>query len=103
MHFYKDQNGKLVFVPPSEYAAKATSLPDICFAIKYPIKKIDETKLPELKELLSQLLPLEDGALAIHDGIKCTLTNEVIVGPRYYGRPPASRSKREFNFSDSSF
>lgn len=51
LHFYNDANGKLVIVPPSQYLQKSSSLPDICFAIKYPIKKLEEKKLPDLKSL----------------------------------------------------
>ena len=52
LHFYNDSKGKLVIIPPSEYASKADTLPDICFAIKYPIKKLEEKKLPDLADLL---------------------------------------------------
>jgi hypothetical protein len=75
LHFYNDSNGKLVIVPPSEYESKADSLPDICFAIKYPIKKLEEKKLPDLTELLSKLQPVDHGKMVIHEGIKCFLTN----------------------------
>lgn len=75
LHFYNDQNGKLVIVPPSEYASKSDTLPDICFAIKYPIKKLEEKKLPDLSELSKQISPVEPGKTVIHENIQCTLTN----------------------------
>jgi len=58
-----------VIVPPSEYASKADTLPDICFAIKYPIKKLEEKKLPDLSELLKLIKPLEAGNTVIHEDI----------------------------------
>lgn len=48
-------------------------------------------------------MPVDEGTPVIHNGIKCTLTNDTIVGPRYYGRPPLSRSKQVFNFSEGAF
>ncbi len=51
LHFYNDSNGKLVMIPPSQYKERSCSLPDICFAIKYPIKKLEEKKLPDLQSL----------------------------------------------------
>ena len=48
-------------------------------------------------------MPVAEGTPVIHDGIKCNLTNETIVGPRYYGRPPLSRSKQVFNFCERAF
>ncbi len=91
MHFYQDKNGKIVKVPPSKFAEMENSLPDICFAVKYPIKKLDEKMLPDLSELYSKLKECDKSSKVVHEGVKCSHSSKVIFGPRYYGTVPLLR------------
>jgi len=101
LHFYHDDKGKLVMVSPSAYEAERTKLPPVCWAIKYPIKKIEEKKFPDLSPLIAMLE--EEKEVVIHKDITDSLTNKEIVGPRYFGRPPPSKGSKTYNFSEDSF
>jgi hypothetical protein len=103
LHFYKDKDGKIVKIPPSKYAEMQNSLPDICFAVKYPIKKLEEKKIPDLSGLISMLKESDLSSRVVHEGINCSYNGKVIEGPRYYGRPLLSKDKLEYNFSADSF
>jgi hypothetical protein len=48
MHVYYDKQGKLVKVPQSEFQEKKSTLPDCCFAFKYPIEDANLVNLPDL-------------------------------------------------------
>ena len=49
VHFYKDAEGKIVWLSEAEYESKKEELPDICLATKYPINYIEELKsIPDL-------------------------------------------------------
>ena len=88
LHFYKDGSDKMVYVTESEYEGERDKLPDLCFAIKYPIKNMQEKKFPDLSPLMAMLQ--EKTELVIHSGIRDSLTNDEIIGARYFGRPPPS-------------
>lgn len=50
------------------------------------------------------LVPSSDPtAPVIHSDVKCNLSQEDIVGPRYYGKPPTTRGNKTLNFSEDSF
>jgi hypothetical protein len=54
-----------VWVPEADYQAKKAELPDICFAIKYPISNLDQlASLPDLSKLAQDLL--DDSGAANH-------------------------------------
>jgi hypothetical protein len=50
LHFFIGANGKLTFIPESKYKSLKVTLPPLSFAIKYPIKNLEDkkAKLPDL-------------------------------------------------------
>lgn len=92
LHFYPDEKGKIVIIPPSQYEKERSKLPPICYATKYPIKKIEEKEFPDLSPLMALLKPSE-GDIAVHEGVSCNRTNESIRGVRYFGTLTKSSSK----------
>lgn len=100
LHFYKDPKGKFVMIPPSGYEKEKHTLPDVCYAIKYPIKNIDKKEFPDLSPLNALLEETKDEV--VHKGITDSLTSKEIVGPRYFGRPPPSKGSNTFNYSEES-
>jgi hypothetical protein len=101
LHFYHDAKGKLIMIPPSAYQQEKDKLPDICYAIKYPMKKIEEKTFPDLSPLMAMLE--EEKTEIVHEGVKDSLTNKDIVGPRYFGAPPPTKGSKTFDYSEKSF
>ena len=101
LHFYHDTKGKLIMIPPSAYQQEKDKLPPICYAIKYPMKKIEEKTFPDLSPLMAMLE--EEKGEVVHEGVKDSLTNQDIVGPRYFGAPPPSKGSKTFDYSENSF
>lgn len=68
LHFFFDENKKLMVVPPSKYELLKFTLPDLCFAIKYPIKDLENKTFDiDLNELSNFLTGSTD--FAYHEGI----------------------------------
>jgi hypothetical protein len=101
LHFYNDEKGKLVMVQPSAFEREKDKLPDVCYAIKYPIKNIEKKEFPDLSPLMAMLE--ECKGTVMHKDIRDSLTNQEIEGPRYFGRPPPSKGSNTFNYSEKSF
>ena len=54
LHFYKKAD-KWHYVPAEEYEAKKAELPPVCFAIKSPVKDLENKPWPDLAETEKQL------------------------------------------------
>lgn len=54
LHFYFEA-GKLVTVSEQDYLRDLSLLPDVCFAIKYPIINMESKDWPDLSYLLKHL------------------------------------------------
>lgn len=89
LHFYK-KDGKWNYVTESEFEQKKDSLPDLCFACKYPITDLENKPFPDLEALTTKL---DQGARQTPTGqfehldiINNNIANKKdskIVGPRY--------------------
>ena len=83
LHFYFDEDGKLNMLPPSQYEELKDTLPDLCFAIKYPIKNLESRKFPIDLNVLSNYIDRGQD-FPYHPGVICSTFKEEIIGPRYY-------------------
>ncbi|CDW73494.1 UNKNOWN [Stylonychia lemnae] len=104
LHFYYDSRDNLVMVPPSQYQYLKETLPDISFAIKYPIKDLASKPQPIDVSLLQAFLT-GSRDVPFHEGIKCSNNGEEIIGARYYSKCRFSESEinMAYNFSESGF
>lgn len=55
LHFYFEAN-QLITVSEQDYLTDPTKLPDVCFAIKYPIKDMKEKEWPDLSQFYKYLI-----------------------------------------------
>jgi hypothetical protein len=69
-----------VFVPEKEYESKRDTLPDICFAIRCPIDKLETKEWPNLDEV-AKLLDSEANFEK-----KCQVEDKKIEQVMYYSR-----------------
>jgi len=67
IHFYKNEDESWTYLDEAQYdaAVTASTLPDICFATKHPIKDIEkvvriEGAFPNLKELAKEMVENDD-------------------------------------------
>ena len=70
-------------LPPSQYEELKDTLPDLCFAIKYPIKNLESRKFPIDLNVLSNYIDRGQD-FPYHPGVICSTFKEEIIGPRYY-------------------
>ena len=103
MHFYWKRDGQLKLIPQSKYHQKSAKLPDVCFAIKYPIKNMQHLKLPfDTAEM--EAFMLGDRSMVYHEGVKCEETKDDIIGPRYYaGCVISTGTEKRVNYSEEAF
>ena len=99
LHFYHDDKGKIVMIPQAAYEKEKNKIPEISFAIKYPIKKIEEKKFPDLAPLMAMLEETKEGVV-VHKNVRDDLSLKEIEGPRYFGRPPPSKGSKMFNYCE---
>lgn len=78
-------------------------MPDVCFAIKYPIQNLSSKKLEiDTAEIHSNLLG--DHSFVFHEGIKCEETKDEIIGARYFTHCIVSENvEKRFNYSEDAF
>jgi hypothetical protein len=92
-----------VWVPEADYQAKKAELPDICFAIKYPISILNQlASLPDLSKLAQDLL--DDSPAANHSSVSCDHTHTPIDCPvRYSCTTRLNGEEQLINMSETSF
>jgi hypothetical protein len=94
LHFYK-KDGKWVYV--SEDESKTHEFPDICFAIKSPMKGLEANdKWPDLEKVAAEILSKE--TFETHEGITDSKTGSEIKGPLYQCQSYVGKDLKEFNF-----
>jgi hypothetical protein len=60
LHFYFDSDGKLQTLSEADYETSKDKLPELCFAIKCPIEKLNERDLfPDLKALVTKCIDFD--------------------------------------------